>query len=103
MASEDRARPAPGFPFRVCCSSVAYRKGWIEVMPGVHVSSVNLETWEVSSEWSSPLTSVDAVPEEAIVANAELELTPGEARALADALLRAADDVDLASGGPTSS
>lgn len=86
------------FPFRLRCASVAYRKGLIEVCPGIHDSLVNLETWGVSSEWEQPLTELAEIPDDALAGNTEIELSAAEARSLAQALLAAAD---LVSGART--
>ena len=79
--------------FRVRCDSVRYRQGFIEVIPGIHAGLVNVETWEVSAE--ADITGLfpesDGLSDSDFVANTELELTPGQARSLAAALLAAAD------------
>ena len=77
-------------PLRICCDTIAYRRGFVEVAT-IHSHCVNLETWDVSAEWGPPLTTLDVVPDDAIVANTEIELTIEQARALAAALIAAAD------------
>jgi hypothetical protein len=75
---------------RICCDNIPYRRGFIEVST-IHSRCVNLETWWVSAEWEAPLTTLDAVTDEAVLANTEIELTIEQARALANAILAAAD------------
>jgi hypothetical protein len=84
-------------PFRVKCNSISYRKGFIEVTPGIHVGCVNIETWEIAIDTSLDSAAwVDhpSVADTSILANTELELTAQQARSLAKALLEAADAVD---------
>lgn len=76
---------------RLYCDTVAYRRGLIEVA-NVHANCVNVEAWEVSAEWPEPLTPTSEIPDEAIVATTEIELTVDQARELGRALLAAADD-----------
>jgi hypothetical protein len=77
-------------PIRVCCDTIPYRRGFVEVAT-VHSRCVSLETWDVSAEWAAPLTTLDVVPDDAVVGNTEIELTIEQARTLATALLAAAD------------
>ena len=84
-------------PFRIKCDSVAYRKGFIEVTPGIHDSCINIETWDIEADTSLANASwVDdsTIPESSVLANTELELTAEQARDLATALLAAADSVE---------
>ncbi len=87
-------------PFRIRCISVPYRRGFIEVIGGIQASLVNIETWEVSVDHAGPLADLGEVPGEMIVANTEIELTPAEARALAAALVAAADTVSSRTSTP---
>ncbi len=75
---------------RMRCRNVAYRQGEIEVMDRIHPGLVNLETWQIAVE--ADVTG--ALTDDDFVANTELELTPAEARALAAALLAAADGAE---------
>jgi hypothetical protein len=77
--------------FRTACNSVSYRRGLIEVVGAIHPACVNLETWQVAAEWPDALDASSELPEHAIDANTELELTIAQARDLAAALLRAAE------------
>lgn len=84
-------------PFRLKCDSVAYRKGFIEVMPEIHDACVNIETWDIDADTNLECASwVDhsSVPDSSVIANTELELTAEQARELATALLAAADSVE---------
>ncbi len=80
---------------RVHCDSIRYRRGFVEVAT-VHSGYVNLETWEVSAEWPHAVYEGAKIPDDAFVANTELELSSTEARELAAALQRAADRADAA-------
>ncbi len=77
---------------RVRCRSVNYRQGYVEI-GNVREGRVNIETWEVAV--TTDIAEVDWVSDEEIsdddvLANTELELSPSEARTLANALLAAA-------------
>jgi hypothetical protein len=84
-------------PFRLKCDSIAYRQGFIEVIPAIHDGCVNLETLQID-----PNTCIGAatwldeppIPSGSLCANTELELTAAQARQLATALLAAADSID---------
>lgn len=77
---------------RLLCTSVPYRRGLIEVVPGVHRGLVNVEAWTIHPDW--PVTDAQQIPAEppdgAITGNVEIELTPEEARRFAAAILEAA-------------
>ncbi|MDI1476861.1 barstar family protein [Polyangium sp. y55x31] len=95
MTADDSFEPTP-LSRTIRCRSVPYRQGVVEVAPAIHAGCVNIETWQISAHWKeSGPASVDQIPESAFEANTELELTPGEARALARALLDAADVAEL--------
>lgn len=76
------------------CDAVAYGAGFIEVMCA-HDGCVNIETWEVRGQvdvetcvWIDDET----IPEDDILNNCEIEMTATQARKLAAALLKAADN-----------
>ena len=82
---------------RLRCCSIRYRQGFFEVTSNTHPGLVNLEAGDVSPDCD--LASIewvddDALLDEDVQANTELELTPAEARALGNALLEAADDAE---------
>ncbi len=77
-------------PLRICCDTISSRRGFVEVAT-IRSRCVNLETSWVSAEWEGPLTTLDAVTDEAVLANTEFELTIEQARALATAIVAAAD------------
>lgn len=81
-------------PFRLTCESIDYRKGFIEVIPGIHKSCINLETWEIVVDANlEGVTRIDdsRVTDSQVIANTELELTVEQACLLAEALLKAAN------------
>jgi len=76
---------------RFRCDTVNYRKGFIEVMPGIHSGCINLECWQVQNDLDiSGIDLLDQrIPDEAITANVELELSLETAEALLVALQNA--------------
>jgi hypothetical protein len=85
------SRPARCSPFRLRCDAIRYRQGFVETK-NIHPGLVNIEAWEVDTA-ISPLpvwVSDESLPDTAIVGNIELELTPLQARLLAESLLNAA-------------
>jgi hypothetical protein len=78
-------------PFRLRCDAIRYRQGFVET-GNVHPGLVNIEVWEVDTAISPfPAWVTDgSLPDTAIVGNIELELTPLQARLLAESLLNAA-------------
>ena len=93
----DAARTMTHSARTIRCSSVPYRQGTVEVAPAIHPGCVNIETWQIAADWRDPGSgsAVSAIPESAFEATTEVELTPSEARALARALLDAADVAEL--------
>lgn len=79
--------------FRVRCNAVRYRQGFIEVISQIHPGLVNMETWEINAavDIAGLNLGEGAFTDDDFVANTELELTPAQARALAAALMNAAD------------
>jgi len=80
-------------PPRIRCDSISYRKGFIEVIEGIHDGLVNVETWRVPPAVDASKMALDGSnwEEGQVQGNTELELTPTQARALAQALLAAAN------------
>ena len=73
------------------CRSVAYRQGFIEVTPNIHMGLVNLEIWGVRAECdlSSIELDGDELTDSDVEANCELELSADEVRRLIDQLQQA--------------
>lgn len=84
---------------RIRCDAVEYRKGFIEVLDNIHQGLVNVETWQVGVQVDISAMSVDASDwqEHHIQSNTELELTPVQARLVANRLLAAADAAESCS------
>ena len=70
------------------CNGVPYRQGFIQVASGIHPQHVNVEIWNVHPDRDiSNLSLTDqAVSDEAIVGNTEIELSVTQANALIEAL-----------------
>ena len=81
--------------FEIACHSVNYRQGFIEVSK-IHPGLVNLETWEIHPDikLAGVSRASDQIANKDFTANTELELTPAQARALAAALVSAAEAVE---------
>ena len=86
---------------RLRCSGVKYRQGLIEVADQIHAGFINIETWQISADadMQRDFPEDGRFVDDNSVANTELELTPVEARALAAALLVAADEVERRGAG----
>ena len=69
---------------RLKVNNVAYRKGYIEVMADIHDACINIETWEINADIDISNLELDDsnIPDEAVVANTELELNIIEAEQL---------------------
>lgn len=83
-------------PFRLKCSAIDYRKGFIEVIPAIHDGCVSIETWLIAAdaniddcEWVDDENIADSN----VIDNCEIEMTASEAQRLAEALLRAVENV----------
>lgn len=82
---------------RICCSNVAYRKGFIEVRANIHEGFVNLETWHIDPDVdiSRADANLGLLPEGAVTSNTEIELKTDEAeqliRLLQEAVKKAKD------------
>ncbi|WP_431688159.1 hypothetical protein [Hahella sp. NBU794] len=77
------------------CNSIEYRKGYIEVLAGIHDECVNLEVWNIHPEVD--ITSFDlgdeSLPEGAVTSNTEIELSLENAELLISQLTQAVNKV----------
>ena len=69
---------------RIKCNNVNYRKGYIEVVSGIHEGCVNLEVTVIYPDVD--ITDLDlcddGMSDDAVIGNAEIELNIEEAEAL---------------------
>jgi len=81
---------------KIKCNAISYRKGFIEVIPEIHQGCINIETWEIHSEFD--LDGIDLVdsqlPDSAFVANTEIEMGIPEAKQLVTVLLKAIEQIE---------
>ena len=77
------------------CNSVEYRKGYIEVLAGIHDECVNLEVWNIQPEVdiSSADLGDESLLEDAVVSNTEIELSLEKAELLIQLLTTAVNNV----------
>lgn len=77
------------------CNEIDYRKGFIEVTPGIHEGFINLETWGIHPEVDIASTSLsdELFPDDGITGNTELEMSIETAEALIRALQAAISNV----------
>lgn len=83
--------------FQIKCDTISYRKGFLEVTPGIHDGCVNIETWEIdaSANLDDKAWIADpSIPDSCVTANTELELTTTQARKFAEAILAAVKSVE---------
>ncbi len=66
---------------RLLCNEISYRKGVIEITPGIHDGCINLETWGIHPE-----IDIERFPDDGITGNTELEMSIEMAEALIEAL-----------------
>ena len=78
---------------KIRCNGVAYRQGFLEVTSGIHPRHINLEVWNVHPDTDLANRAFDdaEIPDEAIVANTEIELNVQQAKALIAALQASID------------
>jgi hypothetical protein len=73
------------------CNSIEYRKGYIEVLGNIHIDCINLEVWNIHPDID--ITSIDlsddSIPDKAVIANTEIELTIEKAELLVQQLSKA--------------
>ena len=89
-------------PLKFRCDTIYYRKGFVEITPGIHAGCINLECWQIQNDLDiSGMDLLDQrIADEAITANVELELSVETAEALVVAL-QAAIHAVRASGNVT--
>ncbi|WP_140637480.1 hypothetical protein [Methylibium rhizosphaerae] len=73
------------------CNDISYRQGFIEVAAGIHPHHVNVEVWNVHPDRDiSGLSLGDqAIADNEIIGNTEIELSVAQASALIEALRNA--------------
>ena len=83
---------------KIKCNDIAYRQGFIEVAAGIHARHINLEVWNVHPDVDLTDKSLDStsIPDEACVANTEIELSLSQAKALVDDLRAAIYQIEQA-------
>lgn len=73
------------------CNSIEYRKGYIEVLGGIHTDCVNLEVWNIHPDVD--ITDIelgdDSMSDDAVISNTEIELTIEKAELLVRQLTEA--------------
>lgn len=84
----------------VRAEAVEYRRGFVEIS-NVHPGSVNLEAWRVPPGVVLELNAYGrpVLPEDALIANVEIELSPQAAEELIAALRSAIDSARAADRG----
>ena len=80
---------------KIRCNSIEYRQGFIEVLPGIHDGCINIETWEINSEINIKNLDLEseAIPEDGVTANTELELSIQNAELLISLLQNAINQI----------
>jgi len=78
-------------PKKIKCDNVDYRKGYIEVTPGIHDNCINIETWDVHVDIDLSKIEIgdDDFPENGITGNTEIEMSVSEAELLISELQNA--------------
>ena len=73
------------------CNSIEYRKGCIEVRGDIHIDCVNIEAWNIHPDLDISGIDLgdDSMPEEAVTANTEIELSIKNAEDLVQQLVEA--------------
>jgi hypothetical protein len=76
---------------RFRCNVIPYRKGFLEVLPDIHVGCINVEAWQVRYDFdiSNRELEDDSFPDDAITGNVELEISVVEAEDLIQTLTEA--------------
>jgi hypothetical protein len=71
-------------------NDVAYRQGFVEVLPAIHPRMVNIETWSIHPDIDISDRELEgSLYDEHVIGHTEIELNVAEARALAERILRA--------------
>ena len=73
------------------CNSIDYRKGYIEVRGDIHIDCVNIEAWNIHPDIDISVIDLgdNSMPEEAVTANTEIELSIQKAEDLVQRLVDA--------------
>jgi hypothetical protein len=71
------------FP-KICCKSVSYRSGFVEVRPNVHPGHVNIEVWNLQPNHDQRATDLadDCIGDGDVTGNTEIELDIIQAKEL---------------------
>jgi len=79
------------------CNVIHYRKGFIEVAPGIHDGCINIEAWRVHPglDISNREIGDGSFPDNAITGNVELELSIAAAEDLIQTLTEAVAKVKV--------
>jgi|JRYH01.1.fsa_nt_gb hypothetical protein len=80
----------------VRCSGISYRQGFIEVRHGIHPGFINVECWmmDPAADLSRLEQETVGLPDTAVIANTELELSVASARELVLLLQQAIQTVE---------
>jgi hypothetical protein len=66
------------------CDHVNYRKGYIEIVPKIHKGCINIESWDIDTDYD--ISNIDIYdnqfPTDKVLANTEIELTIAQAEEL---------------------
>lgn len=88
MTSEEKNDPPIKVSACFKCNEIRYRKGFIEVVGGIHDGCINLETWGIHPDVD--ISSIDrpgqTSSDDEITGNTELEMSVETAEALVKAL-----------------
>ncbi len=62
---------------RIQCNDIAYRQGYIEILPNIHEGHINIETWMVAPENSMSNRDVDfdLLRDDQFIGNTEIEMS----------------------------
>lgn len=83
---------------KIRCNDVRYRQGFVEVVSGIHPQHINLEVWNMHADMNISGKSLESpsIPDDAIVANTEVELNLEQAKALVEVLQASIQEVERA-------
>ena len=82
---------------KIRCNVVPYRKGFVEVTPGIHEGCINLETWGIRADIDISKLNVrdERLPDGCVTGNTELEMSNEAAEELIEALRAAIGKVRI--------
>ncbi|KZN39396.1 hypothetical protein N480_00775 [Pseudoalteromonas luteoviolacea S2607] len=77
------------------CNSINYRKGYIEVLGGIHDECINLEVWNIHPDVDITSAGLgdESFPENAVASNTEIELSLEKAELLIEQLTLAVNKI----------